>query len=145
MVNTISNVCYNAKEREKLSRSYEDLHAEWKKMLYAAYDIEDDAEYEEALVRVDEFHGRVERAWRAAFAAQFSNVRNEWFKRVVSGLPCDVDAFRISKKQYDCFRRYVSGMDDEYWRSNKSYCRCEGKLIWVAPIGTGYYMQIRTI
>lgn len=128
MVNTIGNVSYNTKERDKLYAEYLTAKKESDAISKEILAIEDDAEYERRLSEIDKANKKVLAAYKKCFAAQFHKCKNEWFSKVVNGLR-EKEYMVISKKQYECFIKFASDTDENGWRSGESYCRVGDYLV----------------
>jgi len=143
MLNTISNQVYNMEERVRLYALYETAHNAACALSEKAAEIDDDAEFEAAQKNVTLAFDASHTAWVRCFAAQFHNCKNEWFRGVVCGFSGEYS--RISTRQYNAFRRYVTDTDDFFWKSNTYYCRCAGRLVSIKCAGNAYYMRAQVL
>ena len=145
MVNTISNYIYNEAERKRLYAIYEAANKHFEDLCEKSVDIDDDAKYEAALVEVNKASEAAQSAWLACFAAQFHKCKNEWFAKIVEKYAAYDTNMPITEKQFNAFRRYACDTDDNHWRDNKYYCRCAGCLVYVRPIGNGYFIHAKKL
>ena len=152
-VNTIHNLSYNVKEREKfcdlIDRFEKEIQALENKdgEMFEQLNNEDydvwEKQYEQER---DKLYDKRRNAWINAFAAQFPNKKNEWFANVIKKFidegKANGETFHISAKQYDYFSRYCCHEDDnkEAWKCYKTYCRC--LITLKRPKHGGYYMEI---
>lgn len=147
--NTIRNILYNERERERLAEEVEKLRKE-EDELFHNYDREDrkkdtieecekraKAEWEAHKIMLNKIH----KAEYRVFAAQFHRCRNTWFKGVIDNYVNTLESFNygghkafktsISEKQANCFGWYASDQDCNSHKTHESYCRIDDKYLIV--------------
>ncbi|MCM1270689.1 MAG: hypothetical protein NC247_08730 [Ruminococcus flavefaciens] len=129
MVNTIQNRNYNYKERSALYAEFSNWKKKTDEMLESASNIDDDAEYENAMIEVGKLFDLENKLYMKCFSAQFHKCRNAWFQKIVDELPDNGEYKYLTEKQYYAFKRYAYDEDENNWRDGKTYCRVGNYLI----------------
>ena len=129
MINTTFNVSYNMKERESIYSDYLDLKHQ-QEAIDAKMDQDgiSDEEWDRLMEEYEAISEKKHAVWYKGFAAQFRNVKNQWFTNVIANF-ADGEYHRISEKQYTAFKRYAGQDDQDSWKTGETYCRCNGYFV----------------